>query len=69
MIMIKTISSRYVLISITLAFILLTTLAIGNMGASYQESNTPNYGKIRLIADDNNTFSDLSRNMTIQTGS
>jgi hypothetical protein len=53
MIMIKTISSRYVLISITLAFILLTTLAIGNMGASYQESNTPNYGKIRLIADDN----------------
>jgi hypothetical protein len=67
--MIKTISSRYVLISITLAFILLTTLAIGNMGASYKESNTPNYGKITVIADDNNTFSDLSRNMTIQTGS
>jgi hypothetical protein len=67
--MIKTISSRYVLISITLAFILLTTLAVGNMGASYQESNTQNYGKITLIADDNNTFSDLSRNMTMQTGS
>jgi hypothetical protein len=68
-IMIKTINSRYILISITLAFILLTTLAIGNIGASYQESNTLNYGKIIPIADDNDTFSDLSRNMSMQTGS
>jgi hypothetical protein len=67
--MIKTISSRYILISITLAFILLTALVIGNIGVSYQESNTLNYVKITLIADDNNTFSDLSRNMSMQTGS
>ena len=53
-------------ISIKLVFIVLITLMIGNIGASYQETKTLNSDKITLIADDNNTFSDLSRNMTIQ---
>ena len=67
--MIKTTSSRYLSISVTLAFILLITLTIGNVGISHQEAKTLNSGKIMFIADENNTFSDLSRNMTIQTGS
>jgi hypothetical protein len=65
----KTISSRNLSIGITLAFILLITLMIGNIDASYQEIKTLNSGKVTFIADDNNTFSDLSRNLTIQTGS
>ena len=67
--MIKTPSSRYLSISVILAFILLITLTIGNVGISNQEAKTLNSGKIMFIADKNNTFSDLSRNMTIQTGS
>ena len=66
--MIKTTSSMYLSVSITLIFILLTTLVIGNIGTSYQESETLNSGKIMVMADDNNTFSDLSRNMSMQTG-
>jgi hypothetical protein len=64
--MIKATGPRYLSISITLVFILLMTLIIGNIGASYQESKTLGFGKITLIADDNNTFSDLSRNMSMQ---
>jgi hypothetical protein len=48
---------------------MLITLAIGNIGSSYQETKTLNSDKLTLIADDNNTFSDLSRNIRIQTGS
>lgn len=66
--MIKTTSSIYLSVSITLVFILLMTLIIGNIGTSYQESKTLNSAKIMLMADDNNTFSDLSRNMSMQTG-
>ena len=66
--MIKTTSSMYLSVSITLVFILLMTLAIGNIGTSFQESKTLNSGKIMLMADENNTFSDLSRNMSMQTG-
>lgn len=66
--MIKTTSSMYLSVSITLAFLLLMTLIIGNIGTPYQESKTLNSGKIMLVADGNNTFSDLSRNMTMQTG-
>jgi hypothetical protein len=65
----QTISSRNLSIGIALAFIMLITLTIGNIGSSYQETNTLNSDKLTLTADDNNTFSDLSRNMTIQTGS
>lgn len=67
----ETISSKNVSIGVVVlvAFILLITLTIGNVGTSYQEAKTLNSGKITFIADDNNTFSDLSRNMTIQTGS
>jgi hypothetical protein len=43
-------------------------LVIGNISASYQESKTLNSGKFMHMADDNNTFSDLSRNMSMQTG-
>ena len=64
--MIKTTGPRYLSASITLVFILLVTLIIGIIGALYQESKTLNSGKITLIADDNNTFSDLSRNMSMQ---
>jgi hypothetical protein len=46
-----------------------TGLLPGNIGSSYQETKTLNSDKLTLIADDNNTFSDLSRNITIQTGS
>jgi hypothetical protein len=67
--MIKTINLMNLSISIILVFIVLITLMIGNIGAYYQETKTLNSDKITLIADDNNTFSDLSRNMTIQTGS
>jgi hypothetical protein len=65
----KTISQRNLSTCIALAFIMLITLAIGNIGSSYQETKTLNSDKLTLIADDNNTFSDLSRNITIQTGS
>jgi hypothetical protein len=64
--MIKTTGPRYLSVSITLVFILLVTLIIGIIGASCQESKTLKSGKITLIADDNNTFSDLSRNMSMQ---
>ncbi|HJT49236.1 MAG TPA: hypothetical protein VJ729_13715 [Nitrososphaeraceae archaeon] len=66
--MIKTTSSMYLYVSITLVFILLMALVIGNISASYQESKTLNSGKFMHMADDNNTFSDLSRNMSMQTG-
>ena len=58
-------------ISIALAFILLITLTIGHVGVSYQEAKikTLNSDKITLTADDNNAFSDLSRNMSAQSNS
>jgi len=54
---------------VLVAFIMLIILMIGNIGSPHEEVKTLNSGKITFIADDNNTFSDLSRNMTIQTGS
>jgi hypothetical protein len=67
----KTMRSKNVSIGVVVlvAFIMLITLTIGNIGTPHQEVKTLNYGKITFIADDNNTFSDLSRNMTMQTGS
>ena len=66
----KTISSKNLSIGVALVvFILLIALTIGNVYTSYQETKTLNSGKITFIADDNNTFSDLSRNMTMQTRS
>ena len=66
--MIKTTNSWYLSV-MTLAFILLITLTIGYIGVSYQTTKAKNLnsGKITLIADDNNTFSDLSRNMSMQS--
>ena len=64
----KRTSSVNLSVSITFVFILLITLVIANIGTSHQESKTLNSGKIMLMADDNNTFSDLSRNMSMQTG-
>jgi hypothetical protein len=65
----KRTSSMNLFVSITFVFILLMTLVIANMGTSHQESKTLNPGKIIFMADDNNnTFSDLSRNMSMQTG-
>jgi hypothetical protein len=65
----KEIDSRNMYIGIALAFILLIALVSVDIGPSCREAKTLNSDRIRLIADDNNTFSDLSRNMTIQTGS
>ena len=62
----KAIGSRNLYIVIVLASILLITCVSVDIGLSYQETKTDS---ISLIADDNNTFSDLSRNMTVQTGS
>ena len=54
----------------TLMFILLITLTMGNADLSHQETKSLNSDKIKLITvADNNTFSDLSRNMSMQTGS
>lgn len=62
----KAIGSRNLYIVIVLASILLIACVSVNIGLSYPETKTDS---ISLIADGNNTFSDLSRNMTVQTGS
>jgi flagellar biosynthesis protein FlhB len=67
--MIKITGQMYSTVGITLVFILLMTLIVGNIATSYQESKTLSSGKIMPIADDNNTFSDLSRNTSMQAGS
>jgi hypothetical protein len=62
----KAIGSKNLYIVVVLGSILLIACGSVNIGISYQETKTDS---ISLIADDNNTFSDLSRNMTVQTGS
>ena len=54
------------LVSVALAFTLVITLLMGNISSSYQETKIINSEKIKpTTATDNNAFSDLSRNMTI----
>ena len=65
-IMRKAIGSKNLYIVVVLGSILLIACVSVGIGISYQETKTDS---ISRIADDNNTFSDLSRNMTVQIGS
>jgi uncharacterized protein YpmS len=60
---IRSIKSIFIIL---LSFGLVITLTIANIGLSYQETKAQSE-KIRIIAVDD-AFSDLSRNLTITTG-